>query len=452
MSDFLHSRKNLAYLAILWVVSLAAILVLWFQAGGHIALISQQYPVEMQAVQPSGHGPYSYVGSIKTDQLSQTETFESPVRLLEDGRALGPSNALHDDIGIQGGGRFSFWKGALYFSTSDNSDPRTNGRRYSLSIPYIPDSIMLLFACLLTGTLTFWNMLTLQVSLPRHKRIVTFASVGILLVIIAGTSFQINRTYYKDIYSKMRTWVYVISFDPARYELRGSDYCNPRYDPERIGKALEQIDKAQDYDFTRLKRTRAYLWGIDRRVALKHIFDTVTRGAKTNMEKHLAILRFLQRVSFHGYFSPKESSGKLAYDPLVYLELGEMWCGDVAHLAIDLFSAAGYEARMVQLGGHQNTEIYYEGDWHYFDADLFSGGEVIFMPDGTIPSVDELSRDDRSTSLDSLPFYHESYIVNSCYNSQIHSGIYYSSYLYYSSAAYQESDSSPSYYDSTAKR
>jgi hypothetical protein len=51
--------------------------------------------------------------------------------LLEDGIPLpGPANALHDEIRGLGGGRYSFWKGTVYFSTPDNSDPRTNGRQY----------------------------------------------------------------------------------------------------------------------------------------------------------------------------------------------------------------------------------------------------------------------------------------------------------------------------------
>jgi hypothetical protein len=55
----------------------------------------------------------------------------SRVRLLEDGVPLpGPANAAHDEIRLVGAGRYSFWKSWVYFSTSDNSDPRTNGRHY----------------------------------------------------------------------------------------------------------------------------------------------------------------------------------------------------------------------------------------------------------------------------------------------------------------------------------
>jgi len=65
----------------------------------------------------------------------ELSSHERPSRavLLEDGRPLaGPANALHEDIRTLGGGRFSFWYDYVYFSTSDHTDPRTNGRRYEV--------------------------------------------------------------------------------------------------------------------------------------------------------------------------------------------------------------------------------------------------------------------------------------------------------------------------------
>ena len=56
----------------------------------------------------------------------------SCLRLFEDGIKLGPTHANHDDIGSKGRGRFSRWGRSLFFSSSDESDPRTNGRIYRL--------------------------------------------------------------------------------------------------------------------------------------------------------------------------------------------------------------------------------------------------------------------------------------------------------------------------------
>lgn len=66
----------------------------------------------------------------------QSDTEEHPRRsgfgLFEDGVALGPRHSAHAEIRERGRGRMSHWKTHLYFSTSDNSDPNTNGRRYTL--------------------------------------------------------------------------------------------------------------------------------------------------------------------------------------------------------------------------------------------------------------------------------------------------------------------------------
>jgi FkbM family methyltransferase len=52
--------------------------------------------------------------------------------LFEDGKLLQSAHALHEDIRTLGGGRYSHWHETLYFSTSDNSDPNTNGREYRM--------------------------------------------------------------------------------------------------------------------------------------------------------------------------------------------------------------------------------------------------------------------------------------------------------------------------------
>lgn len=69
----------------------------------------------------------------------------SKVEVLEDDAPLGPAHSLHDDIRRKGAGRFSHWGNKLYFSSSDDTDPRTSGRRYVVAgprrkghPPYIP--------------------------------------------------------------------------------------------------------------------------------------------------------------------------------------------------------------------------------------------------------------------------------------------------------------------------
>jgi hypothetical protein len=59
----------------------------------------------------------------------------SPLILLEDGVPLRPGHSSHQTIRERGSGAFSHWQGGLYFSTSDNSDPATNGRSYVAVVP-----------------------------------------------------------------------------------------------------------------------------------------------------------------------------------------------------------------------------------------------------------------------------------------------------------------------------
>ena len=80
-------------------------------------------------------GKYGWVVMLP-DLVNSADNIEDPIRstllLFEDGERLDPSHALHEDIRKLGDGRFSHWAGYLIFSTSDNSDPNTNGRKYVL--------------------------------------------------------------------------------------------------------------------------------------------------------------------------------------------------------------------------------------------------------------------------------------------------------------------------------
>jgi hypothetical protein len=56
---------------------------------------------------------------------------KSTLRLFENDKELLPAHAPHAQIREKGGGHWSHWgSNTIYFSTSDNSDPRTNGRTY----------------------------------------------------------------------------------------------------------------------------------------------------------------------------------------------------------------------------------------------------------------------------------------------------------------------------------
>jgi len=67
-----------------------------------------------------------------TRKLISDSNGRSRLKLLEDGLELPFPHSSHDDIREFGAGRYSHWGDAVFFSSSDNSDPAKNGRRYSV--------------------------------------------------------------------------------------------------------------------------------------------------------------------------------------------------------------------------------------------------------------------------------------------------------------------------------
>jgi hypothetical protein len=107
----------------------------WLLSMSHVATLSLD-PASIRPEQgncytalPQLEAPFPF-GEVEWDDTSGPT--QSSGMLYEDGRPLGPPHALHDAIRTQGRGQFSLWSGTLYFSASDNSDPRTNGRAYGV--------------------------------------------------------------------------------------------------------------------------------------------------------------------------------------------------------------------------------------------------------------------------------------------------------------------------------
>lgn len=61
----------------------------------------------------------------------------SRLRLFESGLELGPGRAAHAWVREKGRGAFSHWGEHLFFSTSDNSAPGRNGRKYFVLAPAV---------------------------------------------------------------------------------------------------------------------------------------------------------------------------------------------------------------------------------------------------------------------------------------------------------------------------
>gem|GEM_PF-2941620 len=70
------------------------------------------------------------LGSLYAKGNTSGEPRRSTLTLYEDERPLGPAHVEHKQIRSKGGGAYSHWGEELIFSTSDNSDPLSNGRHY----------------------------------------------------------------------------------------------------------------------------------------------------------------------------------------------------------------------------------------------------------------------------------------------------------------------------------
>ncbi len=79
---------------------------------------------------PTNHGPGD---TSDTPVISSLLIFENNI-LYDEVKSirLGPPHAEHEDIIKKGQGRYSHWHTSLYFSTSDSTDPNTNGRTYTV--------------------------------------------------------------------------------------------------------------------------------------------------------------------------------------------------------------------------------------------------------------------------------------------------------------------------------
>jgi len=116
--------------------------------------------------------------------------------LLEDGIPLGPENTQHDLIRQSGSGAHSHWGNSLYFSSSDGTDIRRNGRVYSYRVgSRLRSSIAYLgaFLALIGAFLLFVATGSLAATAKRNREegkteLARVRGLGWLLLVVASAS------------------------------------------------------------------------------------------------------------------------------------------------------------------------------------------------------------------------------------------------------------------------
>jgi hypothetical protein len=139
----------------------------------------------------------------------------SNLRLLEDGKELGPAHTVYAVISSKGHGSFSHWSTNLLFSSSDSTDPRTNGRQYSAAFPIFPAVQAVLIVILgpmvflAIARITYEGFLHLRLSLKRR-----FVLPGILSVVGSlAVMFMAVTAWWSLIvqdHSPIPSWLYVV--------------------------------------------------------------------------------------------------------------------------------------------------------------------------------------------------------------------------------------------------
>ena len=115
----------------LWATELSSVLPEPFEEVLDPEKIRPQYPNGFR-----GKAGFSYVYALEHGSPSDKGGTRSQIMLLEDGVPL-TGHAAHMKIIEEGGGIFSHWGArGLIFSSSDNTDPRTNGREYRVVYPW----------------------------------------------------------------------------------------------------------------------------------------------------------------------------------------------------------------------------------------------------------------------------------------------------------------------------
>ncbi|MEA2943133.1 MAG: pectate lyase [Bradyrhizobium sp.] len=128
----------------LFCAALALAVLYCFQS---FPFVTYKQTIDVSRISKNGeHSYYVELPADAPDPDNSDTPFASTVFLYENGAPLGRAHSLHKEIADLGAGRFSHWgiigKSGLIFSTSDNSDPRTNGRAYGIKAQYRPPNLV----------------------------------------------------------------------------------------------------------------------------------------------------------------------------------------------------------------------------------------------------------------------------------------------------------------------
>ena len=120
-------------------------------------LVTSKYTVRNSDVVPKVVDTYSFIVKLPS-KIPLGDNYRFPnistiTSFTENGNSLSP-HSPHDDIKNKGKGLYSHWSKHLIFSSSDNSDPRTNGKTYEITYKTISGMTKFLLSIFLISSLS----------------------------------------------------------------------------------------------------------------------------------------------------------------------------------------------------------------------------------------------------------------------------------------------------------
>lgn len=123
-----------------WVLGglAAASFLLCFHEYGASILPDRRVVIPAGRIRPAEPAPsFAYVFDFDRSEGDRPFSPRSRAALFESARRLELHTQILDEVRLAGGGRWTHEPGRIVFSSTDNSDPRTNGRTYVLSFPML---------------------------------------------------------------------------------------------------------------------------------------------------------------------------------------------------------------------------------------------------------------------------------------------------------------------------
>ena len=186
--------------------------------------------------------------------------------------------------------------------------------------------------------------------------------------------------------------------------IKNYDVCQREFDGCNYEALMAQIPNQEAF-YAAAEVKAKELEMVDRKRALSGIFYKLCGNFEVGKDSYFKVLEHLQAISFHHqHIGAVNSGGEMIYDPLTLLDLHFMMCGNVNRLGCDLWSSVGGNSRVCQLGGHVIAELFYDDDFHYFDADETIGKPVIV--NDNVPSLSQLANGCLIDRNNYVPEYH----------------------------------------------